>query len=90
MLESKLRKISIHIDEMNIKDEVTLNYLIQYKDYVDKLICAAQEKTIRNSKGAALGLIRGISDYDEICDDDILWVLVTDADNYYSNQCKEF
>ena len=61
-----------------------------YRIYVDKLICAVQEKTISNSDGAVLGLIRGISSYDEICADKILWNLVTDADNYYSDECKMF
>lgn len=90
ILENKLTKISIHIDKMNLKNEVSIKYLSQYKDYVDKLISAVREKTIRNSDGAVLGLIRGISDYDEICADNILWNLVTDADNYYSNECKLF
>ena len=90
VLENKLTKISIHIDKMNLNDEASIKYLSQYKDYVDKLISAVREKTIRNSDGAVLGLIRGISDYDEICADNILWKLVTDADNYYSNECKLF
>ena len=90
ILEKKLKKISMHIDEMNINDEATLKYLIQYKDYVNKLISAVQKKAIRSSDGAVLGLIRGISDYDELCADNILWNLVTDADNYYSNECKSF
>ena len=29
-----------------------------------------------------MGLIRGVSDYDELCADDIFWQFVTDADNY--------
>ena len=90
ILESKLTKISIYINDMDLNDEASIKYLGQYKDYVDKLISAVQNKTIRNSDGAVLGLIRGISDYDEICADDILWNLVTEADNYYSNECKLF
>ena len=35
-----------------------------------------------------MGLIRGVSDYDELCADDTLWQLVTDADNYYCNECQ--
>ena len=31
-----------------------------------------------------------ISDYDEICADNIFWDLVTDADNYYAHECKLF
>ena len=90
ILESKLEKICTHIDKMNLDDEASKRYLSQYKEYVNKLIYAVQKKTIRNSDGAVLGLIRGISDYDELCADNILWNLVTDADNYYSNECKLF
>lgn len=90
VLENKLIKISKYIDTMQLESEVTMSYLKQYKEYVDKLIIAVQKRTIKNSNGAVLGLIRGISDYDEICADDVLWHLVTDADNYYCNECKLF
>lgn len=90
ILENKLIKISKHINEIQLENEAAMNYLKQYKEYVDKLIIAVQKRTIRNSNGAVLGLIKGISDYDEICADDVLWNLVTDADNYYCNECKQF
>ena len=90
ILENKLIKISKHINEIQLENEAVMNYLKQYKEYVDRLIIAVQKRTIRNSNGAVLGLIKGISDYDEICADDVLWNLVTDADNYYCNECKQF
>ncbi len=90
ILENKLIKISKHINEIQLENEAAMNYLKQYKEYVDRLIIAVQKRTIRNSNGAVLGLIKGISDYDEICADDVLWNLVTDADNYYCNECKQF
>jgi len=62
VLENKLKKISSHIDEINIKDEVTIKYLMHYKDYVNQLIEAVHNKTISNSDGALLGLIGGISE----------------------------
>ena len=70
--------------------EATIGYLEKYKEYVNMLIVAVQNKTIRNSNGAVLRLIRGISDYDELCCDDEFWKLVTDADNYYCEKCKSF
>ena len=88
VLEDKLIEISKYIDTMQLENEATINYLKQYKEYVEKLIIAVQQRVIRNSDGAVLGLIRGISDYDEICADDVFWHLVTDADNYYCNECK--
>lgn len=90
ILENKLTKISNYIDEMDLQNEASVKYIGQYKEYVEKLIVAVQKKTIKNSDGAVLGLIRGISEYDEICADDMLWNLVTDADKFYSDECKLF
>lgn len=90
ILQSKLDEISKHIDTIHSEDTTTMNYLKQYKDYVDRLIVAVKERTIRNSNGALMGLIRGISDYDELCADEILFQLASDADNYYCNECKVF
>lgn len=90
ILEGKLTAISTYIDSMNLESNIAKEYLKQYKKYVNKLIITTQNRTIRNSNGAMLGLIRGISDYDELCDDDIFWQLVTDADNYYCNECQSF
>lgn len=88
ILENKLIQISKYIDTMKLGNQITMNYLEKYKQYVDDLIIAVQERTIRNSNGAVMGLTRGISDYDEICADNVLWDLVTEADNYYCNECK--
>lgn len=90
ILERKLTAISTYIDSMHLESNTTMEYLKQYKEYVNKLIIAIQNRTIRNSNGAVLGLIRGISDYDELCTDDTFWHLVTDADNYYCNECQTF
>lgn len=90
ILERKLTAISTYIDSMHMESNAAKEYLRQYKEYINKLIIAIQNKTIRNSNGALLGLIRGISDYDELCADDIFWQLVTDADNYYCNECQSF
>jgi predicted RNase H-like nuclease len=83
---TKSKEDSCHIDLKNIN----LEYLKQYKEYVNELIIAIQNRTIRNSNGAVMGLIRGVSDYDELCADDTFWQLVTDADNYYCNECQSF
>ncbi len=90
ILQNKLIEISKYIDTMQIENETTIHYLKQYKEYVEKLIIAVKERTLRDSNGAVMGLIRGISDYDEICADEVFWKLVTDADNYYCNECKTF
>lgn len=36
ILENKLIKISKYIDTMQLENETSMNYLKQYKEYVDK------------------------------------------------------
>lgn len=90
VLEEKLIKIIECIDMLKVDNESNKKYLVQYREYVSKLITITHNKKIRASNGALLGLIRGISDYDELCACEKLWKCVTDADNYYSNECKIF
>ena len=90
ILEGKLKAINEYIDTMCLESNVTIEYLKQYKEYINKLIIAIQNRTIRNSNGALMGLIRGISDYDELCADDVFLKLVKDADNYYRKECQSF
>lgn len=90
ILESKLVSIKEYINTMQLFDESVNSYMMRYRHYLDELINATRNRTIRDSKGAVLGLVRGISDYDEICDDDILWKLLTEADSYYSKECVKF
>lgn len=90
ILETKLTNISKYLDKVNIDDESTAEYLRYFKEYVIKLIEAVHKRNIRNSDGAVLGLVRAISDYDELCADKILWSLVIEADLYYSKECKIF
>ena len=88
ILEIKLNKVNECIDKINTESSNT--FLKEYKEYIEKLLCATREKTIRNSNGALLGLIKRISDYDELCSCQELWNAVVDADNYYSYECKLF
>ena len=78
ILEGKLTAINEYIDTMCLESNATMEYLKQYKEYINKLIIAL------------MGLIRGISDYDELCADDIFLRLVKDADNYYCKECQSF
>ena len=75
---------------MHLESDATMEYLKQYKEYIKELISAIQNRTIRNSNGALMRLIRGISDYDELCADDVFLKLVKDADNYYCKECQSF
>ena len=90
ILEGKLKAINEYIDTMCLESNVTIEYLKQYKEYINKLIIAIQNRTIRNSNGALMGLIRGISDYDELCADDVFLKLVKYSYNYYCKECQSF
>lgn len=58
ILEGKLTAINAYIDTMCLESNATMEYLKQYKEYVNELIIAIQNRTIRNSNGAVMGLIR--------------------------------
>lgn len=90
ILTDKLERLSRHIDSMNVHGEATSKQLVRLKNYVDELISDVKNKTIRNSDGARLGLMQGISDYYELEGDEVLWDLVLDADLYYANECRIF
>ena len=78
------KDVHTHISKPHISSSMTESEKRSARAEYDRKV------TIRDSNGAVLGLIRGISDYDELCNDNILWNLVTDADNYYSNECQAF
>lgn len=50
ILEGKLTAINAYIDTMCLESNATMEYLKQYKEYVNELIIAIQNRTIRNSK----------------------------------------
>ena len=60
ILEGKLTAINAYIDTMCLESNATMEYLKQYKEYVNELIIAIQNRTIRNSNGAVMGLLRGV------------------------------
>lgn len=87
ILKEKLNNIRSYIMEMDVQDTETKMFLQDvYRGYIERLISAIDEKTLPPSNGAALlGLIRGLSDYDEI--DKKLLEMVADADNYFCYEC---
>lgn len=90
ILAEKLEKISRHIEEMDVKGEKAAEYLIRYKKGVDERIEYVRERRVRDSHGALMGLIRGLSDWDELCADKELRQLAHDADVYYKKECYTF
>lgn len=87
ILKEKLNNMRNYIIEMDIQDTETKIFLQNnYKNYIERLISAIDKKTLPPSNGASLlGLIRGLSDYDEI--DKKLFEMAVDADNYFCNEC---
>ena len=90
ILQEKLKKLEECIAQMKVSDEATKRYLAEFEDYVNKLIVASRERKLHNSHGALLGLIKGISDYDELCANDESWECVRDADSYYAIDLEDY
>lgn len=90
ILIKKLIKIKKYINIMQVSEIATKIYLKKYKEHLDKLIYNIQNDLMPNSNGALMGLVRGISDYEELCKDDKLGDLALEADMYYSNECKQW
>lgn len=89
ILKEKLNNMRDYIMEMDVKGENTKVFLQDvYKGYIERLISEIDERTLPPSNGAGLlGLIRGLSDYDELCSDRKLFEMAVDADNYFCNEC---
>lgn len=89
-LEEKLNNVKKNIGKMEVSGETTRKYLRQFEKYVDELIVASREKSLRDSHGALLGLMKGITDYDELRNNDDLWRAVYEADTFFSTECDTF
>lgn len=89
-LENKLRTIKECLSDVEIIGGATKIHVVHYERYLDDLIKRVHNREICNSNGALLGLIQGISNYDELCSCDRLWESVQEADNYYSRVCITF
>lgn len=90
VLEEKLNNVKKSIAKMKVSGEATRKYLVQYDKYVDELIAASREKKLSDSHGALMGLMRGLSDYDELRKNDDLWEAACEADDFYSKECDTF
>ena len=84
VLEEKLYNIKKSIAKIKVSNEATRKYLVQYENYVDKIIVASHDKKLHDSHGAFLGLMRGLSDYEELGKNDDLWEAACEADEFYS------
>ena len=72
ILEGKLTAINAYIDTMCLESNATMEYLKQYKEYVNELIIAIQNRTIRNSNGAVMGV-------------SIILIMSAHKDNHHKN-----
>lgn len=70
-------------------DEVR-EYLNKYKENIVRLMNLTNNKSIPDSKGGLLGVLRGISEFDDLAAIDSLYNSAYAAENFYSNECKKF
>lgn len=88
ILKEKLNNIRDYIMEVDVKSENAKVFLKDvYKGYIERLISAIDKRSLLPANGTAiLGLLRGLSDYDELCSDEKLCEMAEDADNYFCNE----
>ena len=82
--ELKSKIVSIKEEKKELENEMKK---LEDPDYIAKYV---RERDIEDSHGALMGLIRGLSDWDELCADKELRQLAHDADMYYKKECYTF
>ena len=64
-LKRKIEKIDERLDNIVLHNENANEYKKRYKKYIGEILEAIDKQMIPQSNGALLGLMRGISDYEE-------------------------
>lgn len=89
-LKKKLNNILEYMDNIKMDNNGIRECLLEYRESVLERIKSINNKTIRDSNGALFGLVREISDFDEICKDIQFLKMLADADRYYRDECYKF
>ena len=91
-LYEKLEKLKKEVDSAiaQIEDEYVKDYLKKYENNIIRLMDMTNSKSIKASNGGLLGVLRAISEYDDLSAIDLLYNAAYDVENYYSYECKNF
>lgn len=91
-LYDKLKRLKKEIDlaVAQVEDDYTKDYLKKYQKNIIRLMDMTKSKSIKASNGGLIGVLRAISEYDDLSAIDSLYNAAYDVENYYSNECKNF
>ena len=90
-LISKLEQLEIAIDDA--KDKVSdeeKSYLDNYKERIMDLRLRVNSGNLPASNGGLLGVLRAVSEYDSLSSIKSLYIAASDAERYYSLECKKW
>lgn len=91
ILISKLEELERAVDmARNDVNEEERKYLDNYKKYVDDLIQRISAGMLPASNGGLLGVLRAISEYDSLSTIKPLYIAASQAEKYYSFECKDW
>ncbi len=88
ILENKLNTYYEKLNDILENNEMLRKQLDPYIGFLQRISDSLKNKTLAASKGRKLGVSRGISDYDLLSNDDDLWKLAKDIDDYYAEEFK--
>ena len=91
ILISKFEQLEIAIDDAKseVSDAEKL-YLDNYKERVIELHKKANNGNLPASNGGLLGILRAVSEYDSLSSIKSLYVAASQAERYYSIECKSW
>lgn len=86
-LAEKLSRAIDIINSIKPKSNETEEFLIKYKEYIRKIKEGTDNKNLKPSNGALMGLLRWLSDFSELEDCGELWNIINEIEDYY---CEKF
>ena len=84
-LAAKMDKAINIISKIKSISPATSNFLVEFGDYITKTKKLLINREIAEAKGGLLGLLRWLSDYSELENNEELWTVITDIEEYYKN-----
>lgn len=80
---NKLHNALQIIDRLQPRKESSKDFIIKFRKYIEVAKDKAINREISDVKGSCMGLSRWLSDYDEFSDNDELWEVVTDLEDFH-------
>lgn len=82
-LALKLEKALNVLDALKSSNHATNEFLNSYREYTKAIRIKAINKELPATDGALMGLLRWLSDYDELADNDELWREISEIEKFH-------